>query len=736
MLQSVAGLFARRYVVACSQLCGFRPTEQSNRQRNMPTTYSGILLDQGGAVFNVQNPTYGATGNGTTDDTTAIQAAITAAQAAPGGGVVWFPPGTYAIKSNGNPSLTVTGANVTLMGAKGAVISQLGTVTGPYDPITLQITAAGVTVRDLTFQGQGRGDGTGNNGTLVRFQTGADRGRVINCVFRHPGAAAIDLYFVQECVLVGNDINCASDETGTSRPPNSMGMWTRSGTAAPTRHSIVGNTIRYAANEGIIAADSQGSTIADNVIRSCSYAGITIYTSTIECRGNVIQGNTIDTIDGGAPIGGIAIVQPSGGVSPNRARYNVVQGNTVRNVTNGTGITLANQSFQQYPAPSGSANVASATSTTLVASGSPGWTVNGFVGMLVTITSGTGSGQIRPIYSNTANTLSITGSDGEQWTTIPDATSKFQILDSAIGDNVVTGNVVTGSGQRAIMVGGARSRVIGNIAIGSGAAYNGIDAGDPLGIGSLIQGNVVLTAGAHGIYAAGAQQVVAENYAAGCGGWGILGNATPQSGSRYRGNAFGGSNASGDLFPPLEAMFGNAVVGSNDAYFGFNLYNDGAGNWRYRQTGIVGYVIRLNRLTSQLVFSVAPAGTAGATAALTDCVAVDGGGNVFSISSTYLAGYGAATRSVSSNTTVLGTDSTIRVDASGAPHTVTLMSAAAVYNGGRGLIFTIKKIDSSLNAVTLAAAGTDKIDGVASKSVTTQYAVLRVQSNGSSWDIV
>ena len=39
--------------------------------------------------FNVQ--TYGATGNGSTDDTTAIQAAITAALAADGG-VVYFPP--------------------------------------------------------------------------------------------------------------------------------------------------------------------------------------------------------------------------------------------------------------------------------------------------------------------------------------------------------------------------------------------------------------------------------------------------------------------------------------------------------------------------------------------------------------------------------------------------------------------------------------------------------------------
>jgi hypothetical protein len=45
-------------------------------------------------IRNVKN--YGATGNGTTDDTTAIRSAITAAAA--GGGVVYFPAGTYLVQ--------------------------------------------------------------------------------------------------------------------------------------------------------------------------------------------------------------------------------------------------------------------------------------------------------------------------------------------------------------------------------------------------------------------------------------------------------------------------------------------------------------------------------------------------------------------------------------------------------------------------------------------------------------
>lgn len=66
-----------------------------------------------GLVFNVKD--YGATGNGSTDDKAACQAAIDAAQAGGyyGGGIVYFPPGTYILGS----TLLVKEGNVTLSGA-------------------------------------------------------------------------------------------------------------------------------------------------------------------------------------------------------------------------------------------------------------------------------------------------------------------------------------------------------------------------------------------------------------------------------------------------------------------------------------------------------------------------------------------------------------------------------------------------------------------------------------------
>ena len=62
-------------------------------------------------IFNVKD--YGAVGDGTTDDTTAIRAALTAVSASGRiGGTVWFPQGTYRITG----SLTIASENVHIRG--------------------------------------------------------------------------------------------------------------------------------------------------------------------------------------------------------------------------------------------------------------------------------------------------------------------------------------------------------------------------------------------------------------------------------------------------------------------------------------------------------------------------------------------------------------------------------------------------------------------------------------------
>jgi hypothetical protein len=61
-------------------------------------------------VFNVKDDAYGAKGDGSTNDTTAIQAAINAASS---GGTIYFPPGTYMVSA----ALTFPNDGIHLLGA-------------------------------------------------------------------------------------------------------------------------------------------------------------------------------------------------------------------------------------------------------------------------------------------------------------------------------------------------------------------------------------------------------------------------------------------------------------------------------------------------------------------------------------------------------------------------------------------------------------------------------------------
>jgi hypothetical protein len=83
--------------------------------------YDVLLFDQTDAgIASVKD--YGAVGDGVTDDTAAIQAAITAVQTA-GGGPLNFPAGTYKITS----TINVTASNVLLQGAGGDISHDVGT---------------------------------------------------------------------------------------------------------------------------------------------------------------------------------------------------------------------------------------------------------------------------------------------------------------------------------------------------------------------------------------------------------------------------------------------------------------------------------------------------------------------------------------------------------------------------------------------------------------------------------
>jgi hypothetical protein len=102
--------------------------------------WNGGVTDKGtngGAVFNVK--AYGAVGNGSSNDTSAFDSAVTAACAA-GSGTIFFPPGTYAtttgfIVGNGSPSTNSTCNNVAVECAEGATLKWTGSSPSSITPI-------------------------------------------------------------------------------------------------------------------------------------------------------------------------------------------------------------------------------------------------------------------------------------------------------------------------------------------------------------------------------------------------------------------------------------------------------------------------------------------------------------------------------------------------------------------------------------------------------------------------
>lgn len=116
-------------------------------------------------VFDVTTVPYGAKGDGVTDDTTAIQAAITAANAA-GGGTVVFPPGTYIVTSLTIPS------NLTLLGAG----SGRSIVQSSYATEVLLVATGALVAQGIKFKSTGKG--------LLRYTVAIPTGAVFTaCAF-------------------------------------------------------------------------------------------------------------------------------------------------------------------------------------------------------------------------------------------------------------------------------------------------------------------------------------------------------------------------------------------------------------------------------------------------------------------------------------------------------------------------------------------------------------------------
>ena len=262
---------------------------------NTPTLRSGAYVGRLGGTtgtaaplpwFNVKD--YGAVGDGTTDDTTAIQAALTAVPTA--GGVLYFPPsanpyicGSLAGRSN----LVVQGPG---MGAA-TVKQKAGTAVGPFDWGSYP-TVTDVEIRDLTLDGN-KANVTGGRGIqwVTSTRVRAVRVRVVNSYYQG--------IFAFQCTDPAV-IDCETDSTGFSATTNGVGM----GIAfnAGVRARCIGNRVSNANDAGLGGSGTActDSVFADNVVVSPSFIGIAMASGG---AGNTITGNTVtSTGDNGIDI--------------------------------------------------------------------------------------------------------------------------------------------------------------------------------------------------------------------------------------------------------------------------------------------------------------------------------------------------------------------------------------------------------------------------------------------------
>jgi hypothetical protein len=127
------------------------PSAEANKLRD---AVNKMQLGERNRIFNVKN--YGAAGDGTTDDTAAINNAINAATVL--GGTVFFPPGSYRLATAatlnppGDAATVILKSNVQIVGSgRGATILVGAVSGGNMNGIHSAYGAANISVRDLTI---------------------------------------------------------------------------------------------------------------------------------------------------------------------------------------------------------------------------------------------------------------------------------------------------------------------------------------------------------------------------------------------------------------------------------------------------------------------------------------------------------------------------------------------------------------------------------------------------------
>lgn len=357
-------------------------------------------------------------------------------------------------------------------------------------------------------------------------------------------------------------------------------------------------------------------------------------------------------------------------------------------------------------------------------------------------------------------------------------------------NNTGTLNFGVGINTLGALTSGSRNVAIGGDTTAANAALAALTSGnDNIAIGNLAVVSATTQLNIIGIGAQAAQRMFGSNNIA-LGNAAMLGSATATNNTGTLNIGIGASSflaitsgsrnvglgdsvldslttgtdniAIGPNGTAANAALSAAVSATDDIGIGQSALAKATGSQNTALGGLAGYTsTAANALTSgaQCTFIGYDSGPGASSATLSNMTAIGAGSRVTSANTLVLGGAsdkvvigatainanssqvlqvtgGIATLGLQAKTTTYGivaTDDYVTGDATSAGFTMTLPAA----NTCKGHQIIIKKIDSSLNAVTIARAGSDTIDGATSTTLNTQYETVVLFSDGSAtWSVL